>query len=77
MFLHGSWDQILGNMLFLVNVEDAFGHLRYEGNFGLLSAGVNGGGVAFFAHIGGFVFGYRVARVMLGAVLRSRAAATT
>ena len=33
MFLHGSWDHILGNMLFLAvfgkNVEDKFGHLRY------------------------------------------------
>ena len=33
MFMHGSWDHILGNMLFLVifgkNVEDAFGHLKY------------------------------------------------
>jgi rhomboid family protein len=33
MFLHGSWDHILGNMLFLAvfgkNVEDTFGHLRY------------------------------------------------
>ena len=33
MFLHGSWDHILGNMLFLAvfgkNVEDAFGHLGY------------------------------------------------
>jgi membrane associated rhomboid family serine protease len=33
MFLHGSWDHILGNMLFLAifgkNVEDAFGHRRY------------------------------------------------
>ena len=33
MFMHGSWDHILGNMLFLAifgkNVEDAFGHLRY------------------------------------------------
>ena len=33
MFLHGSWDHILGNMLFLAvfgkNVEDAFGHARY------------------------------------------------
>src|SRR5262249_48823795 len=138
MFLHGSWDHILGNMLFLVifgkNVEDAFGPLRYlalyfaggfvamltqtgmtllfgtaadarvpelgasgaiaavlgayfilyprsrvltyifpvffvhipawvflglwflyqliEGNFGLFSASANGGGVAFFAHVG-------------------------
>src|SRR4029453_16128084 len=33
MFLHGSWDHILGNMLFLAvfgkNVEDAFGPIRY------------------------------------------------
>ena len=32
-----------------------------EGNFGLLSANANGGGVAFFAHVGGFVFGVLVA----------------
>jgi membrane associated rhomboid family serine protease len=142
MFLHGSWDHILGNMLFLAifgkNVEDAFGPLRYlafyfaggfvatmtqtlmtllfgtaadarvpslgasgaiaavlgayfilypdsriltlvlwlpiripawiflgawflyqfvEGNFGIFGARANGGGVAFFAHVGGFVFG--------------------
>ncbi|MBV9204880.1 MAG: rhomboid family intramembrane serine protease, partial [Actinobacteria bacterium] len=33
MFLHGSWDHILGNMLFLAifgkNVEDAYERLRY------------------------------------------------
>ena len=33
MFMHASWDHILGNMLFLAifgkNVEDAYGHLRY------------------------------------------------
>src|SRR5690348_18130062 len=33
MFLHGSWDHILGNMLFLAvfgkNVEDAYGHVQY------------------------------------------------
>ena len=32
MFMHGSWDHILGNMLFLgvfgKNVEDAFGRVR-------------------------------------------------
>jgi membrane associated rhomboid family serine protease len=144
MFLHGSWDHILGNMIFLAvfgkNVEDAFGHLGYllfyfaggfvamatqtavtllsgnsthvpnlgasgaiaavlgayfvlyptskvlglivvfpvrisawvflgvwflyqlvEGNFGLVSSKANGGGVAFFAHIGGFVFGVLIA----------------
>jgi membrane associated rhomboid family serine protease len=150
MFLHGSWDHILGNMLFLAifgkNVEDAMGRLRYlafyiaggfvasatqtavtlafgtaaaarvptlgasgaiaavlgaylilypgskvvtfvpplfifrvpawiflglwfvyqlvEANFGLVSASANGGGVAFFAHVGGFVFGVLVASLM-------------
>src|SRR5438552_4132914 len=48
MFLHGSWDHILGNMLFLAvfgkNVEDAF-----------------------FAHVGGFIFGALVAWILVGA----------
>jgi membrane associated rhomboid family serine protease len=149
MFLHGSWDHILGNMLFLAvfgkNVEDSFGHLRYlifyfaggfaatmtqtlmtlafgsaaegrvpnlgasgaiaavlgayfvlyphstvrglvlifpvqlsawfflgswflyqliEANFGLFGSAANGGGVAFFAHVGGFVFGVLVALLL-------------
>ena len=149
MFLHGSWDHILGNMLFLAvfgkNVEDAFGHIRYlifyfaggfvatmtqtaitllfgttaearvpnlgasgaiaavlgayfvlypnstvfglivffpvklsawfflgawflyqliEANFGLFGSAANGGGVAFSAHVGGFVFGVIVALVL-------------
>ena len=153
MFLHGSWDHILGNMLFLAifgkNVEDAFGPVRYlalyfaggffamltqtamtllfgtaaegqvpelgasgaiaavlgayfilypgsrvrtyifpvflvqipawvflglwflyqliEANFGLFSASANGGGVAFFAHVGGFLFGLVAARILTGA----------
>jgi membrane associated rhomboid family serine protease len=156
IFMHGSWDHILGNMLFLAifgkNVEDAFGHLRYlalylaggfvatmtqtamtllagtaadarvptlgasgaiaavlgayfvlypqsrvltlafvffvripayvflgiwflfqlvEGNFGLFSAHANGGGTAFFAHVGGFLFGVLVARLLAGASLRA------
>ncbi len=155
MFMHASWDHILGNMLFLAifgkNVEDAFGHLRYlafyilggfmaallqtaimllagsagaglvptlgasgaiaavlgaywvlypgsriltlvlvfpvkirawvwlglwflyqviEANSGLTSPHANGG-VAFFAHVGGFVFGVMVA----AGFLRSRTAA--
>ena len=150
MFMHGSWDHILGNMLFLAifgkNVEDAFGSLRYlvfyfaggfaatmtqtavtllwgtaaagrvpnlgasgaiaavmgafivlyptariktlvrifivpvpayiylglwflyqlvEANFGLASASANGGGVAFFAHVGGFTFGALVTKFLL------------
>src|SRR5215470_4218663 len=152
MFLHGSWDHILGNMLFLAvfgkNVEDAYGPVRYlvfyfaggfvatfaqtamtllfgttaeahvpnlgasgaiaavlgayfvlypnstvrgliviypiqlsawfflgawflyqlfEANFGLFGASANGGGVAFFAHVGGFVFGVVVTRLLVGA----------
>jgi hypothetical protein len=162
MFMHGSWDHILGNMLFLAifgkNVEDAFGHLRYlvlyvaggfvagmtqtavtllagsaadaripelgasgaiaavlgayfvlfpesrvltlvvvfivripawvflgvwflfqlvEGNFGLFSAGGHGGGTAFFAHVGGFLFGLLAARILLGATARRPAVAST
>jgi membrane associated rhomboid family serine protease len=61
MFLHGGWDHILGNMLFLAifgkNVEDAFGPLRY------LAFYFAGG----FAHVGGFIFGALVARVLAGA----------
>jgi membrane associated rhomboid family serine protease len=160
MFLHGSWDHILGNMIFLAvfgkNVEDALGHLRYlvfyfaaglvatvtqtfmtlvvgsaasahvpnlgasgaiagvlgayfvlypdsrvlslvvffpvripawiflgvwflyqlvEGNFGIFSAHANGGGTAFFAHIGGFIFGFLVARLLAGTRARDPAAA--
>ena len=29
-----------------------------QANFGLFSASANGGGVAFFAHVGGFLFGF-------------------
>jgi rhomboid family protein len=35
-----------------------------EANFGIFSAGANGGGVAFFAHVGGFLFGF-IATVVL------------
>ena len=38
-----------------------------EANFGLFSASANGGGVAFFAHVGGFIFGLVAARVLTGA----------
>jgi membrane associated rhomboid family serine protease len=159
-FMHGSWDHILGNMLFLAifgkNVEDAFGHLRYlafylvggfvammtqtavtlitgtgadahvpllgasgaiaavlgayyvlypgsrvltlvvvflvripayvflgvwflfqlvEGDLGLLAPDAQGGGTAFFAHVGGFVFGLAVARLFAGSAAREPAAA--
>jgi membrane associated rhomboid family serine protease len=153
MFLHASWEHILGNMLFLAifgkNVEDALGHVRYlafyfagglaatltqtavtllagtaldarapnlgasgaiaavlgayfvlypgsrvltlvvvflvripawvflgiwflfqfvEGNFGLFAAKGGGSGTAFFAHVGGFLFGVFVARVLAGRI---------
>ena len=152
MFMHGSWDHLLGNMLFLAifgkNVEDAFGRLRYlafyvaggfaatalqtamtllfssdadaripllgasgaisavlgaflalyphariktlalvffvqipawfylggwflyqllEARSALVTPSSEGSGVAFFAHIGGFVFGWLVARALLDA----------
>jgi membrane associated rhomboid family serine protease len=35
-----------------------------EASFGLFSASANGGGVAFFAHVGGFVFGLLIARLL-------------
>jgi len=35
-----------------------------EANFGLYGSAANGGGVAFFAHVGGFVFGVIVAVVL-------------
>ena len=38
-----------------------------EASFGLFSASANGGGVAFFAHVGGFIFGAVATRVLAGA----------
>jgi membrane associated rhomboid family serine protease len=35
-----------------------------EASFGLFSASANGGGVAFWAHVGGFIFGLLVARLL-------------
>ena len=38
----------------------------FEANFGVFSSSANGGGgVAFFAHVGGFVFGVVVARLLV------------
>ena len=36
-----------------------------EANFGLFNATANGGAVAFFAHVGGFIFGLLVARLFV------------
>ena len=38
-----------------------------EANFGLFGASANGGGVAFFAHVGGFLFGSLVAWLLVNA----------
>jgi membrane associated rhomboid family serine protease len=43
-----------------------------EANYGLTSAHANGGGVAFFAHVGGFVFGVIVARWVFADRVRAR-----
>jgi rhomboid family protein len=36
-----------------------------EANFGLFGSAANGGGVAFFAHVGGFLFGAIVAWILV------------
>jgi membrane associated rhomboid family serine protease len=35
-----------------------------EANFGLFHASANGGGTAFFAHVGGFIFGVLVTALL-------------
>jgi membrane associated rhomboid family serine protease len=47
-----------------------------EADFELLSASADGGRVASFAHVGGFVFGSLVARLLPGAGAGARARAT-
>ena len=44
-----------------------FLYLFFEGNYGLIHPSNTGSGVAFFAHVGGFIFGAVVARVLAGA----------
>jgi membrane associated rhomboid family serine protease len=38
-----------------------------EGSFGLFNAKANGGGVAFFAHVGGSIFGVLITRLLVWA----------
>jgi membrane associated rhomboid family serine protease len=38
----------------------------FESNYSLLHVNAGGSGVAFFAHVGGFVFGFIAARLVLG-----------
>jgi membrane associated rhomboid family serine protease len=48
-----------------------------EGNFAIFAASANGGGTAFFAHVGGFLFGLFVARLLAGALAREPATAAS
>jgi membrane associated rhomboid family serine protease len=66
MFMHGGLFHLAGNMLFLWifgnNVEDSMGRVKFVlfyllGGDVLQPAGQGGGGVAYFAHVGGFIFG--------------------
>jgi membrane associated rhomboid family serine protease len=43
-----------------------------EANFGLFGSAANGGGVAFFAHVGGFVFGAIVAKILVAGGVASK-----
>src|SRR2546421_8658 len=69
MFMHASWEHILGNMLFFWifgnNVEDALGHVGFLAWY--LVAGS-----AFFAPTGGFAFGLATGLVLLAARGRPR-----
>ena len=47
--------------------EARFLYQLIEGSSGLFNAKANGGGVAFFAHVGGFVFGALVTRLLVRA----------
>jgi hypothetical protein len=38
-----------------------------EGSFGLFDAKANGGGVAFFAYVGEFIFGVPITRLLVWA----------
>jgi membrane associated rhomboid family serine protease len=41
-----------------------FVYQLFEANYGVFSSTANGGGVAFFAHVGGFIFGLAVAKLL-------------
>jgi membrane associated rhomboid family serine protease len=62
MFMHGSWDHILGNMH--AHLGFWFLYQLFEANFGIFGARAHGGGVAFFAHGGGILFGVAVAALL-------------
>jgi membrane associated rhomboid family serine protease len=53
---------------------DWFVYQPVEGNLGLTATGSTTGGVAVFAHVGGFVFGVLVARLVAGVAARQTVA---
>ena len=53
-----------------------FAYQLVEANFGLFADRAGGGGTAFFAHVGGFLFGVLVARIAAGATARTPVPAT-
>jgi membrane associated rhomboid family serine protease len=73
MFLHGGWAHVIGNMwalwIFGDNVEDRMGPGRFLSQVlggalaGLSSSQV--GGIAFWAHVGGFVAGMVLHRLFI------------
>jgi membrane associated rhomboid family serine protease len=67
MFMHAGWEHILGGW---------FLYQFFEGNYALVHPDDAGGsGVAFFAHVGGFLFGVLVAIVLKRAgIVAARAA---
>jgi membrane associated rhomboid family serine protease len=59
--LLGIWPVRISAMFFL---GFWFLYQLFEANAGIFGAKANGGGVAFFAHVGGFVFGALVTRLL-------------
>ena len=55
------WEKDIPAYLFL---GGWFVYQLVEANWGLLAPGEDSGGVAFFAHVGGFIFGLLVARLL-------------
>jgi hypothetical protein len=49
-----------------VFLDGGFLYQFFESNYSLVQPNTGGSGVAFFAHVGGFVFGFLGARVLVG-----------
>ena len=65
MFLHGGWMHLAGNMLYLWILGDNLEKVIQMLNpLGSLATTSETGGVAYMAHIGGFVAGMVLVKVM-------------